>query len=111
MCVVYLTKKQLAEVDRQLEQQKLRREREKDMIRVHVPKGYKLVLVPNDPPKVVPSPPLSTEEIMRLRAHIDEAKTDPDYDCIWSHQADWGADISDSNNIGYYSYEFMSCTT
>ena len=32
---------------------------------------------------------ISASEIMALRAHIDEAKNDPDYDIVWSYQADW----------------------
>ena len=32
---------------------------------------------------------ISPAEIMQLRAHIDEARNDPDYDVVWSYQADW----------------------
>jgi len=28
---------------------------------------------------------MSAEELTALRAHIDEAKSDPDYSIVWSH--------------------------
>ncbi len=43
---------------------------------------YKIWLDPSDMG-------ISVSEIMALRAHIDEAKNDPDYDVVWSYQADW----------------------
>jgi len=36
----------------------------------------------------------SAAEIMALRAHIEEAKTDPDYDVVISYEYTWGDDGS-----------------
>lgn len=41
------------------------------------------------PYKMVIDPTIPASEMMALRAHIDEAKNDPDYDIVWSYQADW----------------------
>lgn len=45
----------------------------------------------------VTAPPIPSSELITLRAHIDEAKNDPDYDVVWSYQTTWGADLPDSH--------------
>jgi hypothetical protein len=39
------------------------------------------------------APTFSASEIMALRAHIDEAKNDPDYDVVISYEYRWDDDV------------------
>jgi hypothetical protein len=40
-------------------------------------------------PKLIIAPDIPAEEVMQLRAHIDEAVSDPDYSVLVSYEQDW----------------------
>jgi len=42
-----------------------------------------------EPKKLVVPPHISASEILALRAHIDEAITDPDYSVVISYECNW----------------------
>jgi hypothetical protein len=47
------------------------------------------------PKRMAVYPGISADEIMALRAHIDEAVTDPDYSVVISYECTWDEEWED----------------
>jgi len=52
------------------------------------------------PKRMIVAPSIPAEEMMRLRAHIDEAITDPDYSVVVSYECRW-------DEVEKTTYEFF----